>query len=168
MVHKTTDDPILLHSMFCFVHHLFRIELNPKFMRSPLRFCIPFFCRYLLCLLLFNLAACSSMQTVNVDDAMRYSSARGVDHGSLVQVNMLDGRSVKVRVTETTPDGLGGSKGFYRFEEMKSLKVENPAASNKDNTWAWVLGILGVAALVALVANADSVSICSGTPCPKP
>ena len=126
-----------------------------------------FLTRYLLCLLLFNLTACSSMQTVNVDDAMKYSSARGVEHGSLVHVKMLDNRSVKFRVTELTPDGLGGNQGFYRFEEMKSLKVDNPAAKNSDNTWAWILGVLGVAALVALVSNADSVSICSGTPCPE-
>lgn len=121
--------------------------------------------RYFLCLLLFNLAACSSMQTVNVDDAMRYSSARGVDYGSLVKVQTLDDQTVKFRVTDMTPDGLGGNQGFYRFEDMKSLKVES-ASSNDDSTWAWVLGVLGVAALVALVANADSVSICSGAPCP--
>lgn len=122
--------------------------------------------RYLLCLLLFNLTACSSMQTVNVEDAVKYSSARGVEHGSLVHVKTLDNRSVKFRVTELTPDGLGGNQGFYRFEDMKSLKVENPAANSSDNTWAWILGALGVAALVALVANADSVAICSGAPCP--
>jgi hypothetical protein len=124
--------------------------------------------RYLLCLLVFNLTACSSMQTVNVDDAMKYSSAQGIDHGSLVHVKTLDNRSVKFRVTELTPEGLGGSKGFYRFEDMKSLKVENPSANNSDNTWAWVLGVLGVAALVALVSNADSVAVCGGTSCPQP
>ena len=66
-----------------------------------------------------------------------------------------------------TPEGLGGSPGFYRYEEMKSLRVENPNANNSDRTLAIVLGLLGVAALVALIANADSVSICSGTPCPE-
>lgn len=121
--------------------------------------------RYLLCLLVFNLAACSSMQTVNVDDAMKYDSARGVDYGSLVHVKTLDGDSVKFRVTEMTPDGLGNSTSFYRFENMKSLKVESQS-DNNDNTLAWVLGILGVAALVALIANADSVAVCANTPCP--
>lgn len=125
-----------------------------------------FLCRYLLCLLLFNLAACSTMQTVNVEDAMQYSSPRGVDHGSLVQVTTLDNRTVKFRVTEMTPDGLGGNQGFFRYEDMKSLKVDNPSANSADNTWAWILGVLGVAALIALAANADSVEICSGAPCP--
>jgi hypothetical protein len=120
--------------------------------------------RYLLCLLLFNLAACSTMQTVDVGDALRYSAPRGVDQGSLVQVATLDGRSARFRVTEMTPDGLGGNQGFFRYEDMKSLKVENPSAGG--DAWMWVLGILGVAALVALVASADSVSICSGAPCP--
>ena len=125
-----------------------------------------FLCRYLLCLMLFNLAACSTMQNVNVEDAMQYSSPRGVDHGSLVQVTTLENRMVKFRVTEMTPDGLGGNKGFFRYEDMKSLKVDNPSANSADNTWAWILGILGVAALIALVANSDSVEICSGAPCP--
>jgi len=120
--------------------------------------------RYLLCLMLFNLAACSAMQPVDVSDAMRYSAPRGVDHGSLVKVTTLDGRSAKFRVTEMTPDGLGGSAGFFRYEDMKSLKVENP--SSGDDAWMWVLGVLGVAALIALVANADSVTLCSGAPCP--
>jgi len=123
--------------------------------------------RYLLCLLLFNLAACSTMQTVDVEDAMQYSAARGVDYGSLVKVTTLENQTVKFRVTEMKPDGLGGNQGFFRFENMKSLKVESPSASSSDNTWAWILGVLGVAALVALVANADSVSICSGAPCPE-
>lgn len=125
-----------------------------------------FLCRYLLCLLLFNLAACSTMQTVNVEDAMQYSSPRGVDHGSLVQVTTLENRTVKFRVTEMTPAGLGGNKGFFRYEDMKSLKVDNPSANSADNTWAWIFGVLGVAALIALVANSDSVEICSGAPCP--
>jgi hypothetical protein len=124
--------------------------------------------RYLLCLLLMNLAACSSMQTVNVESAMQTSYPRGVDFGSLVDLKTLDGRSASFRVTEMTPEGLGGSPGFYRYEEMKSLRVENPNANNSDRTLSIILGVLGVAALIALVANADSVSICSGTSCPQP
>jgi len=123
--------------------------------------------RYLLCLLLFNLAACSSMQTVNVEDAMQYSAARGVDYGSLVRVTTLENQKVEFRVTEMTPDGLGGNQGFFRYEDMKSLKVENPSANSGDSAWAWILGVLGVAALIALIANSDSVSICSGAPCPE-
>jgi hypothetical protein len=125
--------------------------------------------RYILCVLLFNLAACSSMQTVNVEQAMQNPSPRGIDYGSLVEIKTLDKRSAKFRVTDITEEGLGGSKGFYRYEDMKSLRVENKNSNNKDDTLAWVLGILGVAALVALVASSDSVAVCAPAPCePRP
>ncbi len=125
--------------------------------------------RYILCVLLFNLAACSSMQTVNVEQAMQNPSPRGIDYGSLVEIKTLDKRSAKFRVTDMTEEGLGGSKGFYRYEDMKSLRVENKNSNNKDDTLAWVLGILGVAALVALVASSDSVAVCAPAPCePRP
>jgi hypothetical protein len=126
-----------------------------------------FFRNYLLALLVFNLAACSSMQPVSVEDAMRHSPPRGVDYGSMVEIKTLDKRSAKFRVTDINADGLGGSSGFYRYEDMASLKVEN-AQYKKDkhgNTAAYILGALGVAALIALIANADSVSVCSQPPC---
>ena len=124
--------------------------------------------RYLLSLLLLNLAACSSMQTVNVESAMQSTKVRGIDYGSLVEVKTLDKRTVKFRVVDITPEGLGGNQGFYRYEDMKSLRVENPNANNNDTTWGYILGALGIIALVALVANADSVAICSPSPCPQP
>ena len=64
--------------------------------------------RYLLALLVFNLAACSSMQPVNVASAMRFSPPSGVDYGSLVEVKTFDLRTAKFRVTDITDDGLGG------------------------------------------------------------
>lgn len=128
---------------------------------------IYFLKRYFLCLLVMNLAACSSMQTVNIENAMQSAKARGVDYGSLVEVKTLDRKTAKFRVTDFTEEGIGGSKGFYRYENMKSLRVENLSAQsqNKDTTLAWILGILGVIGLVALVANADSVAVCSPSPC---
>lgn len=124
--------------------------------------------RYVLSLLLLNLAACSSMQPVNIEHSMQSDKARGVDYGSLVEVRSLDNRTVKFRVTDITAEGLGGKPGFYRFEDMKSLRVENPSANNSGNAWNYILGALGIIALVALVANADSVSICTPSPCPEP
>ena len=53
--------------------------------------------RYILSLLLINLAACSSMQTVNVESAMQSTKVRGIDYGSLVEVKTLDKRTVKFR-----------------------------------------------------------------------
>jgi len=122
---------------------------------------------YLLALLVFNLAACSSLQSVSIENAMRNSPPRGVDYGSLVHVKMLDKNSAKFRVTVINPDGLGGSDKFYRYEDMASLKVEGPKNKN-GNAASIILGILGVAALVVLVANADSVSVCSHPPCEQP
>ncbi len=122
------------------------------------------FKRCLLGLLVLNLAACSTLQPVSIESAMQYSPPRGIDYGSLVEVKTLDKRTVKFRVTEITDDGLGGKQGFYRFEDMKSLRVDNPG--KKGDTTAYILGALGVIALIALVANADSVTICSPSPCP--
>ena len=122
---------------------------------------------YLLALLVFNLAACSTLQPVSIERAMKSSPPAGVDYGSLVQVKMLDKSTAKFRVTVINADGLGGSKKFYRYENMASLKVEGP--DNKSgNATAIILGILGAAALVFLVANADSVRVCSPAPCERP
>jgi len=124
---------------------------------------------YLLALLVFNLAACSSMQSVNVENAMQHSPPRGVDYGSLVEVKTLDKRTVQFRVTAINADGLGGGDSFYRYEDMSSLKVERPENQNKgSNATAIILGILGAAALVFLVANADTVVVCSPSPCDPP
>ena len=127
-----------------------------------------FLLRYLLCLLLLNLAACSTMQPVNVQNAMQSDHPRGIDYGSLVEVRTLDKRTAKFRVTEITEQGLGGKQGFFRFEDMQHLRVETPSSHNSDKTLSYVLGVLGIAALIALIANADSVSVCSPSPCPQP
>ena len=128
-----------------------------------------FFRNYLLALLVFNLAACSSMQTVKVEDAMKSSPPRGVDYGSMVVIKTLDKHTAKFRVTDINADGLGGASGFYRYENMSSLKVENlqQQQNKKNNATSYILAAIGVAALVFLVANADSVKVCSPSPCPE-
>ncbi len=127
-----------------------------------------FFKYYLLALLVFNLAACSSLHTVSVESAMQHSPPRGVDYGSLVQVKTLDKQTVKFRVTVINADGLGGSNHFYRYEDMASLKVEAVNNNQGTDTLSIVLGVIGAAALIFLVANADSVTLCSHTPCEHP
>lgn len=122
---------------------------------------------YLLALLVFNLAACTTLQSVSVEDAMKKSPPRGVDYGSLVQVKTFDKQTAKFRVTVINADGLGGSKDFFRYEDMVSLKVEAPKNNNND-TWMIIGGILGAAALVFLITSADSVSVCSPSPCQNP
>ena len=124
-----------------------------------------FFKRYLLGLLVFNLAACSTFQPVSIEKAMQYSPPRGIDYGSLVEVKTLDKRTVKFRVTEISDDGLGGNQGFYRYEDMQNLRVDNPG-KNKGDTATYILSALGIIALITLIVNADSVAICSPSPCP--
>ena len=122
---------------------------------------------YALALLVFNLTACSTMQAVDVETAVRGSTPPGVDYGSLVKVRTLAGQTARFRVTAINADGIGGNQGFYRYEDMASLKVEGP--KNEGNTFVTILaGVLGVAALVFLVSNADSVSVCSPAPCELP
>ena len=124
-----------------------------------------FFKRYLLGLLVLNLAACSTLQPVSIESAMQYSPPRGIDYGSLVEVKTLDKRTVKFRVTEITDDGLGGKHGFYRYEDMQNLRVDNPG-KNKGETATYILSALGIIALIALIVNADNVTICTPSPCP--
>jgi len=126
-----------------------------------------FITRYVLAVLVFNLAACSSMRTVSIENAMRHSPPSGVDFGSLVEVKTLDRQTVKFRVTDINDLGLGGSLGFFAYHDMKSLKVEGPPKDN-SNVLGTIVAILGVAALVVLVANADSVAVCSPSPCSTP
>lgn len=123
--------------------------------------------RILLASAVLNLCACASMQTVNIESAMQYSPPRGVDYGSLVVVKTLDGEQAKFRVTEITDQGLGGQSGFFAYENMESLKVER--GDRQSVEWGTVIGaVLGIAALVFLIDNSDSVRVCSGTPCPEP
>jgi len=122
--------------------------------------------RYVLALLLFNLSACSSYQTVNIEKSIRHNTPNGVEIGSLVKVTTLDRKTTTFRVMDMNDEGLGGNTGFYRYADMKSLKVER-AKQNKGDAAVWVWSILGLAALVALIANADSVSVCS-PPCESP
>lgn len=128
---------------------------------------IRFLGRYLLCLLLLNLAACSSMQTVDLQRAVQTSNARGVEYGRLVEVRTLDRRTVRFRVTEITATGIGSDDEFFRFVDMQSLKVDNPNSKAAEETWTWILGVVGVVALIALAVNSDSVRVCSPSPCPE-
>ena len=128
---------------------------------------IPKLCRYLLCLLVFNLSACSTMQTVDLQRAVQTSNARGVEYGRLVEVRMLDGERARFRVTEMNEQGIGHDDAFYRYVEMESLKVDNPNSNASEETWTWILGVIGFAALIALAVNSDSVSVCSPGPCPE-
>jgi hypothetical protein len=50
---------------------------------------------------------------------------------------------------------------------MKSLKVDNPNSTSSEETWTYVLGVIGAVALIALAISSDSVRVCSPSPCPE-
>ena len=119
---------------------------------------------YLLALMVFNLTACASMQTVDVGNAMRYPPPVGIDIGSLVEIKSLDDRRLKFRVTNVTNLGLNGKYGFIAYEDMAQLKVDT-SIRNEGKTTAYILGALGVLAVIALIDSADSVHVCANAPC---
>jgi len=123
------------------------------------------FCRnYLLALILFNLTACSSMQTVDVDSAMRYSPPPGIDIGSLVEVKTLDDRRLTFRITDIYDQGVDGKYGLVAWEDMEQMKVD-VSRQKEGQTMDYILGALGIIAFIALIDSADTVNICSTPPC---
>ena len=140
---------------------------SPGFWNRYQGIVMKFIKHYLLALLVFNLAACSTFQPVSVESAMKKSPPRGVDYGSLVEVRTLDKQTAKFRVTVINADGLGNDQDFYRYQDMATLKVEAPKNKSND-AWMIIGGILGAAALVFLISSADSVSVCSPAPCDRP
>lgn len=123
--------------------------------------------RYILALLVFNLAACSSMQTVNFGQSGHYEPPPELEIGKRVEVTTFDREKLEFTVTEVTAEGIGGKFGFIPYENIRQLRVQVPGSG--DNNWStWVLGIITALGLAWLIASADSVSVCSGTPCPPP
>lgn len=121
----------------------------------------------ILALLVVHLAACSSMQTVAIRDVRPNTENSAVQIGDRVEVETRDDEELEFVVTDITEDGLAGQFGFVRYDDIHRLGVQRPGSGDGD-TLNWILGAVGVVALIALVASADSVSACSGTPCPTP
>lgn len=123
-----------------------------------------FLSRYLLALLVFNLSACATMQRVDVASAVRGTSPSAIDIGTLVEVETLDGERLEFRVTDMPVDGLVGKHGFVAYRDMARLEAEKPQRG-EGKAITYLVGILGFAALAALVSSADTVRICSSPPC---
>lgn len=118
----------------------------------------------LLSLLVLHLAACSSMQRVRVSDLEGNDAPAEVREGDRVEVVTVDREKFEFAVTEINAFGLGGRFGFIPYQRMRLLSVRRPGTDPADLQWLWAL--LGAAVVVVVIANADSVSVCSPGPCP--
>jgi len=118
----------------------------------------------LLSLLVLHLAACSSMQPVRIGDVQGDDTPAEIRSGDRVEVTTTDGEKFEFTVAEINATGLGGKFGFIPYQKMRRLQVQRPGTTAADLTWLWAL--LGIALVVAVIANADSVSVCSPGPCP--
>lgn len=121
--------------------------------------------RLFLALLVILLAGCSSMQSVRVSDVRGNEAPAEIREGDRVEVTTRVGEKFEFSVTEINALGLGGKFGFIPYEKMRTLRVRRPGSAT-DGGLEWLWAVLGAAAVVALIASADSVSACSGTPCP--
>ncbi len=117
-----------------------------------------------LALLLINLTACSSMQSVSIYN-LQNTGSEEVQNGDRVEVVTKAGEKFEFTVSEKTVDGLGGQFGFIPYQNMRRLRVHQPGSSGGNGTH-WIWAAIGVAAAIALVAASDSVSVCSPGPCP--
>ena len=120
-----------------------------------------------LSLLLMHLAACSSMQTIPVQDLRARGESSSLQIGDRVELVTTHSEKLDFAVTDITGEGLAGKFGFIPYHDIRRLRVHRPG-THEGETAGWLWGALGIAALVALIVSADSVTICSGAPCPQP
>jgi len=120
-----------------------------------------------LVLLVLNLVACSSMQPVRVNDLKGNPAPAEIREGDRVEVTTRDGEKFEFNVTELNEIGLGGQFGFIPYERMRSLAVRRPGNDYGDAGY-WIGALLATALVIVVIANADSVSVCSPGPCPQP
>jgi hypothetical protein len=123
--------------------------------------------RFILAALLINLCACSGMQTVSVSELREGEAPAEIRPGDRVEVITRDNEKMEFSVTEINDLGVGGKFGFIPYDHMRRLQVRRPGSGGGQNT-GWLWGAIGVAALIALIASADSVAVCSPGPCPIP
>ena len=116
---------------------------------------------------MLHLVACSSMQAVPVQDVQSQGENGTLQIGDRVELLTTDNEKLEFAVTDITTDGLGGKFGFVAYEDIRRLRIHRPGQTKGGNL-SWLWGVLGAAALIALISSADSVSVCSGTPCPHP
>ena len=120
---------------------------------------------FLLSLLIVHLAACSSLQPISVQDVQSQGEDSGLYIGDRVEIITNDSERLDFAVTDITNEGIGGKFGLIPHANIRSLKVKRPGSLD-DSSSTWVWAVLGIVALGAIIASADSVTVCSGDPCP--
>lgn len=105
------------------------------------------------------------MQPVVIDDLRAPQRDPSLGIGDRVEVITHDSEKLEFAITEIDTRGLGGKFGFISYDNMRRLSVQQAGAKADDFEWVWVA--VGIAALVALIASADSVTACSPGPCPS-
>jgi hypothetical protein len=123
--------------------------------------------RLFLSFLVILLAGCSSMQPVRISDVRGNDAPAEIREGDRVEVTTRVGERFEFSVTEMNALGLGGEFGFIPYENMRQLRVRRPGSAS-DGGLEWLWAVLGAAIVVAIIANADSVAVCSPGPCPTP
>lgn len=115
------------------------------------------------------ITACSSMQTVNVEDVQRHGDQGDIHFGDRVEIVTRDKETLAFAVTDINSEGIGGEFGFIPFDNIRTLKVKKPGSADAES-YAWLWALLGAAALTAIIVSADSSSVCisSGISCPQP
>ena len=122
--------------------------------------------RLFLSFLIVLLAGCSSMQPVRVSDLRGNEAPAEIREGDRVEITTKVGEKFEFSVSEINALGLGGEFGFIPYENMRQLRVRRPGGAPDDGL-EWLWAVLGAAIVVALIANADSVTACSPGPCPS-
>ena len=120
---------------------------------------------FLLSLLILHLAACSSMQLISVQNVQSQGEDSGLYIGDEVEIITNDSEKLDFAVTDITNEGIGGKFGLVPYANIRSLKVKR-AGSSDDSSLTWLWAVLGIVAVGAIIASADSVTVCSPGPCP--
>lgn len=107
------------------------------------------------------------MQPLRVSDLQGNEAPAELREGDRVEVITTASEKFEFNVAEINAVGLGGQFGFIPYERMRSLAVRRPGNDFGDAGY-WIGLLLGTALVIAVIANADSVSVCSPGPCPQP
>ena len=108
--------------------------------------------KIILALLLINLAACASMQDVDMPAAGHIPE--GISRGSEVELTTVSGIAHEFVVTEIDKQGLGGQPGYFEYQDIRELRVKVQQGVDAE-IWAILAGI-ALLGLMAVGINAGA------------